>query len=413
MPRLPRIRVEGAIYYVTSRAIQNEGIFKDKDDYKMYLDLVRKYKSQHKFKLYSYCLLPERLELLIETGDELPAGQVGASISEIMHDLNSLYTKYFNSRYQKRGHLFESRFRSVLVEKSQYLAALTRHIHRTPANAREYPNSSFHIYMGPPTGADSPGMTSEVSEVLDFLRQKDSSLSYEKYVLEGDSKEIAALGKSLRRGQVLGSDAFQSAVKKRVEMHVEELKEAASPAKPSRMSLFFIGGFILLVTATSVYLYVSKSKVETQYTQLLKEKEQEFAEKTQFENRSPLALTELDGTTWRVDMVALPAGISKETSHDTLHFAEGLVWSERAVERGFKPVRYTLLVRPGSVTTWETQMSDGRGNTMTWRGDWQGDVMKGVFRNAPAGKAPQVFSFYSVGWSYQPETAAVDEGGLL
>ncbi len=371
----------------------------------MYLDLVRKYKSQHKFRLYSYCLMPDHLELLVETGED-------ASISEIMHDLNSLYTKYFNGRYDKRGHLFESRFRSVLVEKSQYLAAVTRHIHRVPTNPKEYANSSFHLYIDASSDTAAPDMRSEMNEVLEFLRHKDNPVSYEKYVMDGDAKDMAALSKNLRRGQVLGSDTFQQTVKNRVEAHVEELREAVKPSGPGRTTLFFIGGFVLVVTAASAYLYVSKAKVETQYSQLLKEKEKEFAEKAQFENRSPLALTELDGTAWRVDMVALPAGKSNEILHDTLHFTEGLVWSQRSAELGFKPARYTVLVRPGSVTTWETQMSDGRGNVTTWRGDWQGDVMKGVSRNAPAGKEPQVFSFYSVGWNYTTETAMASQGGL-
>jgi REP element-mobilizing transposase RayT len=403
MPRLPRIKVEGAVYYVTSRAIQSEGIFKDKEDYKMYLDLVKKYKGQHKFKLFSYCLLPDRLELLIETGDD-------ATISEIMHDLNSLYTKYFNGRYQKRGHLFESRFRSVLVEKAQYLAALTRHIHRAAPGFQEFPYSSFHIYKGLPS--DAPDVRTEMAEVIEFLRHKDETDSYEKYVLDGDPKEMADLGKRLGRGQVLGSETFQETVKKRVEEHVEELKEAAKPIGPSRRTLIFIGGFVLVVSAASAYLYVSKAKVQTQYSQLLKEKEAEFAEKSKFENRSPLALTELDGTAWQVDLVQLPAEASKETQSDTLHFADGRVWSERAAARGFKAARYTMLVRPGSVTTWETQMTDGRGNTITWRGDWRGDVMKGVSRMALAGKEPQVFSFYSVGWNFSAQTAAPAEGGL-
>ncbi len=371
----------------------------------MYLDLVRKYKSQHKFRLYSYCLMPDHLELLVETGED-------ASISEIMHDLNSLYTKYFNGRYDKRGHLFESRFRSMLVEKSQYLAAITRHIHRVPTHPKEYPNSSFHLYIDASSDAAAPDMRSEMNEVLEFLRNKDKSVSYERYVMDGDSKEMASLSKSLRRGQVVGSDAFQQTVKNRVEAHVEKLKEAVKPSGPGRTTLFFIGSFVLVVTAASAYLYVSKAKVEVQYTQLLKEKEREFKEKTQFENRSPLALSELDGTLWRVDLVVLPPGISKETFHDTLHFTDGLFWSENATKLGFKPARYTMFVRPGSLTTWEAQVSDGRGNTMTWRGDWQGDLMKGISRYAPLGKEQQVSSFYSVGWSYKTEAAVAAEGGL-
>src|SRR5258706_15490314 len=124
MPRLPRIRLEGAIYYVTSKGSQEEPIFKEKADYEMYLNLLTKYKKEHKFKLFSYCLLPDSLHLLIETVED-------GAISEIMHNLNSMYTKYFNNRHERRGHLFESRFRSVLVEKANHLAELTRYIHRS------------------------------------------------------------------------------------------------------------------------------------------------------------------------------------------------------------------------------------------------------------------------------------------
>ena len=188
MPRLPRIQVKGAVYYVTARGSDGEPIFKDKDDYKMYLELVNKYKSQHKFKLFSYNMLPDHIELLIETGDD-------ASISEIMHDLNSLYTKYFNGRYQKRGHLFESRFRSVLVEKAAYLLAMTRHIHRADTDNL---HSSFHIYKAAGGGLaqDKLELRAEVQEVLSFLKDKNDPAAYELYVLKGDKAEMQELEKA-------------------------------------------------------------------------------------------------------------------------------------------------------------------------------------------------------------------------
>src|SRR3989338_5797134 len=154
MPRLPRINLEGAIYYVTSKSAQNEALFKDGADYKMYLELLTKYKTEHKFKLFSYCLLPERLELLIETSDD-------ATISEVMHDLNSLYTKYFNGRYLRKGHLFEARFKSVLVEKADYLLKMTRHIHQLPGDVfKDYPYTSYHLYIDAPS---SPNVSVDMS----------------------------------------------------------------------------------------------------------------------------------------------------------------------------------------------------------------------------------------------------------
>jgi len=101
MPRLPRIQIEGAIYYVTSKGLAGQNVFKEEPDYEMYLNLIKKYKGQYKFRLFSYCLAPDQLHLLIETRED-------ATLSEIMHDLNSMYTKYFNSRYGRSGPLFES-----------------------------------------------------------------------------------------------------------------------------------------------------------------------------------------------------------------------------------------------------------------------------------------------------------------
>jgi REP element-mobilizing transposase RayT len=425
MPRLPRIEVEGAIYYVTSRAVHNEEIFKDRDDYRMYLELVNKYKSQHKFRLFSYCLLPDRLELLIETGHDLPLGQAGASISEIMHDLNSLYTKHFNSRYQKRGHVFESRFRSVFVEKALHLAAMTRHIHQASANhektrsiaLKEYPYSSFHLYLfnQDQTGTEDPAridLSGEIKEVMSFLRARDDKASYEKYVLEGDSREIEALEKSLRRGQVLGSDEFKQIVKGSVEKYSEVQKQERVAGERNPVLLFFIGTFVVLAAGSSVYLYISKTNLKTHYEIQLQQKELEFFERTRFENRSPLELTDLEGTVWQIERISLPADKAKKSVPDTLHFQDGKVYSEDfIIKRGVTPTNISLTRQLNGVTTWETVQSNMNGDTVSWRGEWQGDAMKGLISVRPAGREAQEYSFYSVRWSYVAESNPVKSEG--
>ncbi len=400
MPRLPRIRLEGAIYYVTSRASQNEQIFKDKEDYRMYLDLVSKYKSQHKFKLFSYSLHADRLELLIETGDD-------ATISDIMHDLNSLYTKYFNGRYQKHGHLFESRFRSVLVEKARYLLAVTKKMH---SNAQDNPYSSFHIYTGaasPALAVPSLDISEEVREVLGFLKEKDDPKAYERYVLEGDKKDADTLEKSLKRGQVLGSEAFQNLVKEKVREHAEQQEEVKRPAKTNPVIIAVAGALVLVATSSAVYLYVSRQKLASQYAALIKQKDIEFAERTKFENRSPLALAELEGTLWKIETIELPADRSHGPVKDALHFANGRFYSEQFMKRGFAPTNITVTKQPSGVTTWETIQSNAAGDVVSWRGDWQGDIMKGVISETPAGKPARDSSFYSLEWSYAPV-----EGGV-
>ncbi len=250
MPRLPRIKVEGAIYFVSSKGLDGEAIFKDKADYQMYMELLTKYKTQHRFKLFSYCLLPDRLYLLIETGED-------ATISEIMHDLNSLYTKYFNGRYTKKGHLFESRFKSMLVEKANYLLSMTRHIHRLPQDAQNYPYSSYHIYVK--KAGDGIQMSDEVQEVLQFLKNKDDESAYEKYCLNGDPAEIQELEKKLRRGAVVGSDTFAEEVKKRIQEYSSAQKEEgaaeiAQVKKQNKTLILMVGIGILVATGSSTFI---------------------------------------------------------------------------------------------------------------------------------------------------------------
>ncbi len=396
MPRLPRIHVETAVYYVAAKGSQHQDIFKEKADYTMYLELLTKYKSQHKFKLYSYCLLPDRLSLLIETGDD-------ATISQIMHDLNSLYTKYFNGRYNRRGHLFESRFRSVLVEKAMYLLQMSRFVHQMPGSAfPEYPYHSYQVYtLGQnPAG---PALDEEVREVLSFLKDKDDKKAYERYCLQGDKKEIEDLEKCLKRGSVLGSEAFVKQVRSRIQQHVEQREAAAvkqtAAVKPSRTVVVAIGAFILLATSSSVYLYISKVSLENKYAALLEKKEAEFSEKIKFQNLNPLSLSELEGTEWEIDMVPV-SGAKEAPIRDRVIFRNGKVYSTYLAAKGFLPTNYSLSDQGSGLTSWETIQSNPNGDSANWRGDWKGDAMKGVLSFRPAGQSPRDFSFFSVGWSY-------------
>ena len=276
MPRLPRIHVEGAIYYVTSKSSQNQQLFKEKADYQMYLNLLTKYKSQHQFRLFSYELLSDHLSLLIETREDLPAGQAGATISEIMHDLNSLYTKYYNAKYERRGSLFEARFRSVLVEKAAHLLEMTRFIH---ADKSEY--NSYRVYLGRPEFGE-PDISSEIGEVKNFLKEKDNPAAYEKYCLEAGPDDLALLEKKLKRGSVFGSDSFAGAVRGRIDEVAKERKdEVLSDTGKKRIhTVILIAGAVALVaTSFNLYLYISKRDIESRYETLLKDKDVEFISK--------------------------------------------------------------------------------------------------------------------------------------
>src|SRR4030042_734325 len=124
-----RISFAGALFHITSRGNNRDKIFLDKRDYEKFKALLRKYREKHEFQLYSYAMMSNHVHLLIE-----PAAT--ASISEIMHDLNLSYAKYFNAKYDRTGHVWEGRFHSVIIDSERYLLEVMRYVDLNPVRAQ-------------------------------------------------------------------------------------------------------------------------------------------------------------------------------------------------------------------------------------------------------------------------------------
>jgi len=141
-----RITAPGQVYHLTSRGNNDEAIFVALQDYRRFLTKLKKYKKELNFKLYAYCLMKNHFHLLVEEGR-------GMKISHLMQKLNTSYSMYFNKKYGRRGHLFESRFFSSKVDRDEYLLEVSRYIHLNPVRAEllgkpeEYPWSSCRTYL--------------------------------------------------------------------------------------------------------------------------------------------------------------------------------------------------------------------------------------------------------------------------
>jgi len=146
MPRKPRLHFEGAFYHVTTRGNNQQKIFFNDSDRKKYLYFLRKAKEKFHFRLHAYILMQNHVHLIIETSEQ-------GTISEIMHWLNTNYTKYFNWAHEKIGHLFQGRFHSALIDKDAYLLEVSRYVHLNPVRAgllkhpKNYKWSSYSIYI--------------------------------------------------------------------------------------------------------------------------------------------------------------------------------------------------------------------------------------------------------------------------
>ena len=129
MARALRIQFEGALYHITCRGNEKRDIFKDDSDRVRFLDTLKLSLNNYQVLLYCYVLMQNHYHLLVET----PHG----NISEVMRHFNITYTSYYNRRHNRVGHLYQGRYKSILVDKESYLTILSRYIHLNPIRVKQ------------------------------------------------------------------------------------------------------------------------------------------------------------------------------------------------------------------------------------------------------------------------------------
>ena len=381
MPRAPRINIEGALYYITTRAVQGQSLFGDAEDYAAYLELLARYRAQHGARLFAFVLLPTHMHLLLET----PAG--GGTLSDVMHNLTSAYTKFYNKKYNRQGDLFRGRYRATVVEKGPNLLRLTRYIHLNPQHVgreAEYPYSSLAHYTEPvPEGMRVLDIQQEVSEVLGHL----SAVTYSDFMLQQPVDEGRTLHKELHRKICLGSQDF---TKKIYEMLEGAGGESAAAPRRKRLVLPLISGMVVAAVAGSVLFYAhQKNQRRTELASAVLEQPLPSPE----ELTIPFEIVGLDDSVWQIKFVA---GTPFQTV-DEIVFEDGKMVSENLSLNGYPASNYTLTKENGRVI-WETMQTTEKGSTGSWRGQVEDGRMQGVLSlHAPDG-ASQDFSFVSMNY---------------
>lgn len=147
MPRCARKKGIECTYHIMVKSISEVLLFKHYTDKDRYLATVKKYQNIFKFKVYAYCLMDTHAHFIIYAN--------GADISKIMHGINQSYAQYFNRKYGRHGHLFQDRFKSIIVDKDEYIITLSGYVHNNPLSiskykncVERYPYSSLGIYLG-------------------------------------------------------------------------------------------------------------------------------------------------------------------------------------------------------------------------------------------------------------------------
>ena len=205
--RKPRIYYPGALYHVIVRGNHRQKTFLASEDYKKYLQLLSERFNRANLVLYAYCLMPNHVHLLVE--------QVGhQGLSRAMQRLQTTYTSFFNRKYKKWGHLFQGRYKAILVDKDSYLLELVRYIHLNPYRAKletqigQYPWTGHFQYLGRDKEPLAPIAVEKILPMFSS-KSKEAIKRYGKFVREGmghgHRDEIYEGG----GWQILGSEDFK------------------------------------------------------------------------------------------------------------------------------------------------------------------------------------------------------------
>jgi putative transposase len=152
MARPLRIEFPGAVYHVTARGDRREPIFVDDPDRQALLDVVAHALARFDAQMLAYCLMGNHYHFVLHTRQ--------ANLSLLMRQINGVYTQAFNHRHDKVGHLFQGRFKAILVDRDAYLLEVCRYVELNPVAARivRKPQawlwSSYRAHVGQETAPD-------------------------------------------------------------------------------------------------------------------------------------------------------------------------------------------------------------------------------------------------------------------
>lgn len=209
MARPLRIEYPDAYYHVISRGNYQEKVYLNDRDKEKFIEYLEKATERFSVIIHGYCLMSNHYHLLIQTPD--------SNLSRAMQWINVSYATYFNRKRDRHGHLFQGRFKAILIDADEYLKHLSRYIHLNPVRAKmvsspsDYQWSSYNAFIGkqkPPQFLETDWLLSTFGK-----NRKQARQSYKDFVEKVDAKALEDPGKLISEGFLLGDTNFVNWVK--------------------------------------------------------------------------------------------------------------------------------------------------------------------------------------------------------
>lgn len=208
MARQWRIEYEGALYHVMSRGNDGRVIMSDDEDREVFLSVLGEMSERFEIEVHSWVLMSNHYHLLLKTRR--------ANLSKGMQWFGATYTRRYNVKHKRSGHLFQGRFKSLLVENDNYLLRLSCYIHRNPLRAKivkrlaDYKWSSYRTYAYAEPCPD----WLEIDLILSQVSGDDRHTAYRRRV-QGYSGEKKKMSEEIHLGLVAGTKRFAKYIKKK------------------------------------------------------------------------------------------------------------------------------------------------------------------------------------------------------
>lgn len=230
MARPLRIEYAGAVYHVTSRGDRREAIYLDEKDREIWLDILGSVCERFNWRCHAWVQMDNHYHLLVETVD--------GNLCKGMRQLNGVYTQAHNRRHKRVGHVFQGRFKGILVDADSYLLELSRYVVLNPLRAgmvrqlRHWKWSSYPAMIGK---AVSPEWLETDWILGHFGKQRKRAVTrYVEFVKEG--KGVESVWDEKIHPVILGDETFvESVYKQYVDDEKQEVKEISRLERRKRV----------------------------------------------------------------------------------------------------------------------------------------------------------------------------------
>jgi len=202
MARPLRLQFDGAIYHVTSRGNAREDIFDDDGDRHAFLECLEKVVHRLNWLCHAYCLMNNHYHLVIETPE--------ANLSKGMRQLNGIYTQRYNRRHRTVGHVFQGRYKAILIQKESHLMEVCRYVVLNPVRAKaveKVEQWKWSSYRGTAGVAQGPPWLAVNWVLSQFSQNRHLAAShYRRFVREGIDRP--SIWESVQAQVLLGGEDF-------------------------------------------------------------------------------------------------------------------------------------------------------------------------------------------------------------